>query len=180
MDSLRIHYLKQLGSLIQSHLKDFAAKTCNLYISLLSLSSSICLYMISPLHVFIYIYLFNIYIYICYYCFSVSQSCPTLCDLMDCSIPGLSVSHFLPKFAQVYIYPLGQIHIYILCLVTHSCPTFCDLMDCRPRALLFIEFINTGIGSHSLLLGDLPDQWIKPGSPALQVDSLLCKPPGKP
>ena len=28
--------------------------------------------------------------------------------------------------------------------------------------------------------GDLPNSGIKPGSPALQVDSLLSEPPGKP
>ena len=28
--------------------------------------------------------------------------------------------------------------------------------------------------------GDLPDQGIEPGSPALQADSLLFEPPGKP
>ena len=28
--------------------------------------------------------------------------------------------------------------------------------------------------------GDLPDSGIKPGAPALQVDSLLSEPPGKP
>ena len=28
--------------------------------------------------------------------------------------------------------------------------------------------------------GDLPNPGIKPGSPALQVDSLLSEPPGKP
>ena len=28
--------------------------------------------------------------------------------------------------------------------------------------------------------GDLPDPGIKPGSPALQVDSLPAEPPGKP
>ena len=178
MDSLRIHYLKQLDSLIQSYLKDIAAKTCNLYISLLSLSSSIRLYMISTLHVFIYIYLFNIYTYI--FVIIAFQS-PSHVQLFVTSwiaahqaSLSLTFSRSLPKF----IYIPQDSYIYILCLVTHA--TFCDLMDCRPPALLFIEFINTGIGSHSLLLGDLPDQWIKPGSPALQVDSLLSKPPGKP
>ena len=29
-----------------------------------------------------------------------SQLCPTLCDFMDCTTPGLSVSHYFPKFAQ--------------------------------------------------------------------------------
>ena len=32
---------------------------------------------------------------------------------------------------------------------------------------------NTGVGSLSLLQGDLPDPGIEPGSPALQADSLL-------
>ena len=29
---------------------------------------------------------------------SVVQSCPTLCDPMNCSTPGLPVHHQLPKF----------------------------------------------------------------------------------
>ena len=31
---------------------------------------------------------------------SVAQSCPTLCDRMDCSKPGLLVPHVLPEFAK--------------------------------------------------------------------------------
>ena len=31
---------------------------------------------------------------------SVAQSCPILCDPMDCSMPGLSVHHQLPEFTQ--------------------------------------------------------------------------------
>ena len=38
---------------------------------------------------------------------------------------------------------------------------------------------NTGVGCHSLLQGDLPDPGIKPGSPALQADSLPSELPGK-
>ena len=29
---------------------------------------------------------------------SVAQSCPTLCDPMDCSTPGFPVHHQLPEF----------------------------------------------------------------------------------
>ena len=29
---------------------------------------------------------------------SVAQSCPTLCDPMNCSTPGLPVRHQLPEF----------------------------------------------------------------------------------
>ena len=39
---------------------------------------------------------------------------------------------------------------------------------------------NTGVGSLSLLQGMFPTQGIKPRSPALQADSLLAEPPGKP
>ena len=35
---------------------------------------------------------------------------------------------------------------------------------------------NTGVGSYFLLQGNLPDPGIKPGSPALQVDSLPSEP----
>ena len=31
---------------------------------------------------------------------SVAQSCPTLCDPMDCSTPGLLIRHQLPEFTQ--------------------------------------------------------------------------------
>ena len=37
-------------------------------------------------------------------CCSITQSCLTLCDPMDCSTPGLAVPHHLPKFAQVYVH----------------------------------------------------------------------------
>ena len=35
---------------------------------------------------------------------SVAQSCPTLCDPMDCSTPGLCVHHQLPKFTQTHVH----------------------------------------------------------------------------
>ena len=35
-------------------------------------------------------------------CCPVAKSCPTLCDPMDCSIPGSPVLHYLLEFAQIY------------------------------------------------------------------------------
>ena len=35
---------------------------------------------------------------------SVTQSCPTLCDPMDCSTSGLPVHHQLPEFTQTHIH----------------------------------------------------------------------------
>ena len=34
-------------------------------------------------------------------CCSVTQSCLTLCDLMDCSMPGFSVLHYLLKLMSI-------------------------------------------------------------------------------
>ena len=34
---------------------------------------------------------------------SVPQSCPTLCDPMDCSTSGLPVHHQLPEFTQIHV-----------------------------------------------------------------------------
>ena len=39
---------------------------------------------------------------------SVTQSCPTLCDPMNCSTPGLPVLHKLPEFTQTHIHGVGD------------------------------------------------------------------------
>ena len=39
---------------------------------------------------------------------SVAQSCPTLCDPMNCSTPGLPVHHKLPEFTQTHAHRVGD------------------------------------------------------------------------
>ena len=39
---------------------------------------------------------------------SVAQSCPTLCDPMDCSTPGLPVHHQLPELTQTHVHRVGD------------------------------------------------------------------------
>ena len=41
-------------------------------------------------------------------CSSVAQSCPTLCDPMNHSTPGLSVHHQLPEFTQTHVHWVGD------------------------------------------------------------------------
>ena len=64
-------------------------------------------------------------------------------------------------------------------LVTQSYPTLCKPMDHSPR----------GSAVHGILVwvtipwnsgGDFPNPGTEPGSPGLQVDSLLSEPPRKP
>ena len=40
---------------------------------------------------------------------SVTQSCPTLCNPIDCSMPGLPVHHRLLEFAQTHIHWVGDV-----------------------------------------------------------------------
>ena len=39
---------------------------------------------------------------------SVTQSCPTVCDPMNHSMPGLPVHHQLPEFTQTHIHRVGD------------------------------------------------------------------------
>ena len=39
---------------------------------------------------------------------SVAQSCPTLCDPMDCSMPGLPVHRQLPEFTQTHVHRVSD------------------------------------------------------------------------
>ena len=39
---------------------------------------------------------------------SVAQSCPALCDPIDCSTPGFPVHHQLLKFTQTHVHRVGD------------------------------------------------------------------------
>ena len=39
---------------------------------------------------------------------SVAQLCPTLCDAMNCSMPGFPVHHKLPELTQAHVYWAGD------------------------------------------------------------------------
>ena len=62
------------------------------------------------------------------------------------------------------------------------CPTLCESMDCSRQGSLSMGFSMQEYwsGLPCSPPGDLPDPGIKPGSPALQADTLPSEPPGKP
>ena len=55
---------------------------------------------------------------------SVAQSCPTLCDPMDCSSPGLPVHHQLPEFTQIHVHWVSDAIQPSHPLLSPSLPTF--------------------------------------------------------
>ena len=78
-------------------------------------------------------------------CVLVAQSCPTLCDAMNCSPPGSSVRGILQARILVYFV-----------LVAQSCPTLLQPHRLQPARLLCpwdSPGKNTGVGCYSLLQG---------------------------
>ena len=67
-------------------------------------------------------------------------------------------------------------------LVAQSCPALRDPVDCSPPGSSVHGISQARILEWAAMpsSGDLPNLGIKPGSPALQADSLPPEPPGKP
>ena len=55
---------------------------------------------------------------------SVTQPCPTLCDPMNRSTPGLPVHHQLPEFTQTHVHCVGDAIQPSYPLLSPSPPTF--------------------------------------------------------
>ena len=105
----------------------------------------------------------------------VAQSCLTLCDLMDCSPPGSSVRGDSPsKNTGVSFHALLQ-GIFPTQRLNSGLPHCKQILhhlshQGSPGILEWVAYPSPEA---------LPDPGIKPGSPALQADSLLLEPPGK-
>ena len=61
----------------------------------------VCLCVYECICVYMYVYT-HVYVYIQFS--SVAQSCPTLCDPVNRSTPGLPVHHQFPEFTQTHVY----------------------------------------------------------------------------
>ena len=55
---------------------------------------------------------------------SVAQSCPTLCNPMDCSMPGFPVHHLLLELAQTHVHRVGDATQPSYPLLSPSPPAF--------------------------------------------------------
>ena len=97
--------------------------------------------------------------------------------------PGFANSSLLPVSAQVFFKALSSTLCYGLCSAAQSCQTLCDLTNCSPPGSSVLgEFSRQEYWSRLPCPppGDLPNPGIEHKSPALQADSLLSEPPGKP
>ena len=102
----------------------------------------------------------------------VAQSCPALCDTLDCSSPGSSV-HGDSQGKNTGV----GCHVML-------CPPPGDLLnpgiELRSPTLLADSLPSGPSGKPKIPSpGNLPDPGIEPGSPALQAYSLPAELPGK-
>ena len=113
----------------------------------------------------------------------VTQSCPTLCDPMDCSPLGSSV-HGILQARILERVPNGNEEYVIRnwkCVSRSVVPFSEILWTVVCQALLVMEFSRQEYWSGQFLPSpaDLSNPETEPGSPALQADSLTSEPPGK-
>ena len=120
----------------------------------------------------------------------VAQSCPTLSDTMDCSLPGSSVGGIFQARALEWVPSPSPSHgdyscvihsTLSLCAVAQSCLTFCNPMDCNLPGSSFHWIFQTRILEWVAISSsrDLLNPGTKPPSPAappMQTDSLLAEP----
>ena len=86
-------------------------------------------------------------------CCSVAQLCPTLCNPMDCSLPGLRVPHHLLEFDQV--------HHLILCFPFCFCLQSFPASGSFPMNQLFTSDSQTIRASASVLSMNIQDWFPK-------------------
>ena len=88
------------------------------------------------------------WVYLC--CSSVAKSCTTLCNSIHYGMPDSSVLHYLPEFAQIHVYWIGDINQLILCRPFFCLPSFPEsesspgsIAGVQPR---WIQGIRSGDG----------------------------------
>ena len=84
-------------------------------------------------------------------CCSVTKSCPTLLDPMDCSTPGFPVLQYLLEFAQTHISRVSDDYLTISPSVSpiSSCPQSFPASRSFPMSQLFISSGQSTEGSAS-------------------------------
>ena len=92
---------------------------------------------------------------------SVTQSCLTLCDPMNCSTPGLSVHHQLPEFTQTHVHQVSDtIQPSHPVVPFFSCPQSPPASESFPMSQLFAwGGQSTGISALASVLPQNTQDW---------------------
>ena len=84
---------------------------------------------------------------------SVAQSCPTLCNPMDCSTPGFPVHHQLLELAQTHVYRVDDaIQPSHLCRPLLPPTIFPSIRVFSNESVLSIRWPNIGVSASASVL----------------------------
>ena len=75
-----------------------------------------------------------------YCCCSVTKSCLTVCDLLDCSMPGFFVLCYLSEFVQIHVHELVMLsnHLILCCPLLLSPSIFPSIKVFSNKLSLFL------------------------------------------
>ena len=93
---------------------------------------------------------------------SVAQSCPILCDLMNCSMPGLPVHHQLPEFTQTHVHWVGDFiqPSHPLSIPFSSCPQSFPASGSFQMSQLFTSGAQSfGVSASASVLPMITQDW---------------------
>ena len=126
----------------------------------------------------------------------VAQSCPTLLDPMDCSLPGSSAHGIFQarvlewgaiSFSEIYIHThIKRKKKKSKALVIQLCPTLSDLMDCSlPRSSIHGIFQARVLEWGAIAFSGIYTAAVAAAAKSLQSCPTLCdpidgSPPGAP
>ena len=87
---------------------------------------------------------------------SVTQSCPTLCDPMDCSMPGFPVHHQLPELAQTHVHQvvIPSNHLILCCPLLLLPSIFSSIRVFSNESVLHIRWTKYWSFSFSISLSN--------------------------
>ena len=78
-------------------------------------------------------------------CCSITKLCPTLCNSMDCNMPGFLVLRYLLEFAQIHVHWVGMPSNHLIsCCPFSSCPQSFPTSGPFPMSRVFAS------GGHSI------------------------------
>ena len=95
--------------------------------------------------------------WLCCYCFSVTQLCLTLCDLMDFSMTGFPVHHHLLELAQTHVHWVGHSIISSSVIPFSSCLQSFPGSESFPMRQFFTSGGQTIRASASVLPMNIQD-----------------------